>query len=108
MRSLDQILYDDFAELSAARRDEDDRLVALVDGLDAAALARPIRYRRIIGEGCESVRASLILLTLFNHQTHHRGQIHAMLTRAGIVPAPWDIVFFLEDTGRMEPAVAME
>jgi len=34
---------------------------------------------------------------LFNHQTHHRGQVHAMLTRAGL-PAPvTDIPFMPED-----------
>jgi len=33
----------------------------------------------------------------FNHQTHHRGQVHAMLTRAGL-PAPiTDIPFMPEE-----------
>ncbi|PZX13618.1 putative damage-inducible protein DinB [Palleronia aestuarii] len=33
----------------------------------------------------------LLLLHLFNHQTHHRGQIHAMLTAAGAHPDATDI-----------------
>ena len=32
----------------------------------------------------------------FNHQTHHRGQIHAMLTSAGLTPGTTDLVFMPE------------
>jgi uncharacterized damage-inducible protein DinB len=81
IRALDQILYDDFASLRAARRDEDPRLIDLVDRLDDDRLQQPVRYQRMIGTGLEEARPSHILLTLFNHQTHHRGQIHALLTR---------------------------
>jgi len=34
---------------------------------------------------------------LFNHQTHHRGQVHAMLTRAGLTAPVTDIPFMPED-----------
>lgn len=34
---------------------------------------------------------ALCIMQLFNHQTHHRGQIHAMLTAAGAVPEPTDL-----------------
>jgi uncharacterized damage-inducible protein DinB len=30
-------------------------------------------------------------MQLFNHQTHHRGQVHAMLTAAGAAPQPTDL-----------------
>jgi uncharacterized damage-inducible protein DinB len=103
--SLDQILYDDFAALRRAQAAEDRRLVALVDGLDDAALRRPVTYRRIIGEGFETVRTDRILITLFNHQTHHRGQIHALLTQAGVEPAPWDVIVYLEEAGLAGSAV---
>jgi uncharacterized damage-inducible protein DinB len=36
-------------------------------------------------------------MTLFNHQTHHRGQVHTLLTQQGIIPPPLDIIYFLED-----------
>jgi uncharacterized damage-inducible protein DinB len=35
----------------------------------------------------------LLVVHLFNHQTHHRGQVHAMLTAAGARPAATDIQF---------------
>jgi uncharacterized damage-inducible protein DinB len=103
VRALDQILYDDFESLRAARREEDRRLIALVDGLDEARLAAPVRYTRIIGEGEEEVRCGHILITLYNHQTHHRGQVHALLTQNGIVPPPLDVVFFLDEAGEAGP-----
>jgi uncharacterized damage-inducible protein DinB len=103
IRSLDQILYEDFVELRAARREEDRHLIELVDRMDEAELERPVRYRRMIGEGLEEARSGHILLTLFNHQTHHRGQIHALLTQMDVVPPPLDVVFFLEETGDCGP-----
>lgn len=69
IRALDQIFYDDLVAWHAARVDEDRQLIELVDGLSAPQLAAPVRYRRIIGEGLEEVRAGHVLLTLFNHQT---------------------------------------
>ena len=34
---------------------------------------------------------AICVVQFFNHQTHHRGQIHAMLTAAGAEPEPTDI-----------------
>ena len=103
IHALDQILYDDFAELRAARREEDRRLISLVDRLDEYQLQAPVRYTRIIGEGEEEIRCGHFLITLFNHQTHHRGQVHALLTQAGITPLPLDVGFFLEEIGESGP-----
>jgi uncharacterized damage-inducible protein DinB len=103
IHALDQVLYDDFAELSAARIDEDRQLIELVDGLSADDLVAPVRYSRIIGSGLEEVRAGHVLLTLFNHQTHHRGQVHVLLTQADILPPPLDVVFYLEEVGAAGP-----
>ncbi|MDX1515018.1 MAG: DinB family protein, partial [Gammaproteobacteria bacterium] len=97
--SLRQILYDDFDELREARAAEDVRLIELVDSLSETQLGRPVVYRRMIGNGEEEARAGHILITLFNHQTHHRGQVHAMLTRCGITPPDLDVIFFLDEIG---------
>ena len=40
---------------------------------------------------------ALCVAHFFNHQTHHRGQIHAMLTAAGKKPAATDLPFMPED-----------
>ncbi len=96
--ALDQILYDDFESLRAARADEDARFIALVEGLDNARLAAPVAYRPLAADrGEDKARTDHILLTLFNHQTHHRGQVHCMLTQAGLVPPPLDLIYFLDE-----------
>ncbi len=39
----------------------------------------------------------LCVVQLFNHQTHHRGQVHAMLTAAGARPDDTDLPLMPED-----------
>jgi uncharacterized damage-inducible protein DinB len=39
---------------------------------------------------------STLVIHLFNHQTHHRGQVHAMLTSAGATPDDTDVPFMPE------------
>jgi uncharacterized damage-inducible protein DinB len=36
-------------------------------------------------------------MQLFNHETHHRGQVHAMMTAAGLEAPVTDLVFMPED-----------
>ncbi len=99
IKSLDQILYGDFESLRAARKTEDEALVDLVDGLSEEELRGSVTYGRMIGDGMHTTRREHILLTLYNHQTHHRGQVHAMLTQQGIDPPPLDVIYLLEDLG---------
>ena len=99
VRSLDDILYDDFDSLRTAHEMESAQLIELVDGLSAGALRGAVTYRRIIGEGTHVTRRDHMLLTLYNHQTHHRGQVHAVLTRSGITPPPLDVIYYLEEVG---------
>jgi uncharacterized damage-inducible protein DinB len=70
---LDAILYEDRAELTRARIAEDNRLIAVVDKYDDAALANLHSYKTTSGMPQSQVLAD-ILLHLFNHQTHHRRQ----------------------------------
>ena len=99
IKSLDQVLYGDFESLRAARQAEDAALIELVDSLSEDELQGPVSYRRMIGDGSHTTRRDHILITLFNHQTHHRGQVHAMLTQQGIDPPPLDVIYFLEEQG---------
>ncbi|MEL7175712.1 MAG: DinB family protein [Pseudomonadota bacterium] len=41
--------------------------------------------------------AAVCIIHMFNHQTHHRGQVHAMMTQAGLSPAATDIPFMPEE-----------
>jgi uncharacterized damage-inducible protein DinB len=78
-KRLDEILYEDRLELARARIAEDARLAAVVGGYDAATLAQAHAYQTTSGMP-QQQPLSDILLHLFNHQTHHRGQAHACLS----------------------------
>ena len=96
--SLDQILHDGFDELQRAREAEDTRIIALVDGLEEAALGADLSYSSLAGDPY-AMPLRIVLAAVFNHQTHHRGQVHALLKEAGAEPPALDIpVYWL--TGR--------
>jgi uncharacterized damage-inducible protein DinB len=92
--ALDEKLYDDFDSLRAARVAEDDRIVRYIAKLDDDALAQPLHYRTVAGKP-HGDQLALLLAHFFNHQTHHRGQVHDQLTQTGIAPPPLDLLIFL-------------
>jgi uncharacterized damage-inducible protein DinB len=79
-KTLDEILYDDFAALRADRRRMDSSITCYIDGLSDADLGKIIRYRTFSKPAdIEQVLANA-LDHFFNHQTHHRGQAHVLLS----------------------------
>jgi uncharacterized damage-inducible protein DinB len=87
---LNQILYDDFTALRAAREQEDDRIFTFVTGLEA--YDQEIVYQNSTGKTFRQA-VGPALTHFFNHQAHHRGQVHAGLTIAGIrEPTPLDLL----------------
>jgi uncharacterized damage-inducible protein DinB len=62
-----------------ARADEDDRIVRFVASLNEATLAGTLKYATTSGKPFEQARAD-VLSHFFNHQTHHRGQAHTILS----------------------------
>jgi uncharacterized damage-inducible protein DinB len=91
---LDAILFESFDELRAAREAEDRRIVAYVDGLDEARIAGTIRYRRVSSPEEFEQHLAPALAHWFNHQTHHRGQVHALLTGLAGKAPELDLLFF--------------
>jgi len=77
---LDAILFETFDDLRAAREAEDRRIVGFVDGLDDGRIAGTIKYRRVSSPEEFEQQLAPALAHWFNHQTHHRGQVHALLT----------------------------
>jgi uncharacterized damage-inducible protein DinB len=102
VRALSQILHGDFASLRAARKDEDGYIQALMDRLSPADLEASVRYTTLEGETIEARRWDL-LTGLFNHQTHHRGQIYAVLRQNGVALPELDVIYYLIETGKARP-----
>src|SRR4029453_11066829 len=72
--------------LRNAQREMDRRLVAVVERLGMADLNRVVDIHR--GDRIQRERIDRLLLHLFQHQIHHRGQAHAMLSATEILPPP--------------------
>ena len=89
---LNAIVYDDLNSLHAARETEDDRIINVVGEFDEAAFESAWDYRTLDGTPQRQPLRE-ILAHLFNHQTHHRGQVHSMLTQAGGRPSDTDLPF---------------
>jgi uncharacterized damage-inducible protein DinB len=79
-KSLDAILYDNFPALRAARRSEDAAISRYVESLSDDDLGRKIRYRTFSNPADIEQVLSPALDHFFHHQTHHRGQAHALLS----------------------------
>jgi uncharacterized damage-inducible protein DinB len=96
---LNAILYDDFASLRAARRAEDERITRYIEALSDADFAGLLRYRTITNPATIEQELSPALDHFFNHQTHHRGQAHALLTAiTGDAPS-FDLIMFQRASG---------
>jgi uncharacterized damage-inducible protein DinB len=94
--ALDAILFDDFASLRAARVVEDQRIADFVTELEPVAFERELAFESLKGVPLRQP-VSEILAHLFNHQTHHRGQAHAILTQLGISePDSLDLFMMLQ------------
>src|SRR5215204_273352 len=96
---LDAILYDDFAALRRARDEEDERIAHYVDRLTEEDLAGSLIYRTISNPRTIEQTLAPALDHFFNHQTHHRGQAHCLLTMlTGDAPS-FDLIIFQRTTG---------
>jgi uncharacterized damage-inducible protein DinB len=96
---LNKILHEDFTRLRTARRAQDQLLIELIAGLSAAQLDTPLAYTNTKNQAFTTPHR-LVLGHLFNHQTHHRGQVHDMLSQTDVEPPEIDLIIFL----RLDPA----
>ena len=90
---LDAILFDDRRELAQARMAEDARLKRVIGSYTADDLGKVVSYT--MAEKPQKQTLQEILLHLFNHQTHHRGQAHACCSIVtGSEPPALDLLLF--------------
>jgi uncharacterized damage-inducible protein DinB len=87
---LDTILYENFDQLWEVRQVEDARIEVFFNNLDENFLGKTIRYQNSAGN-LHDDPIELLIMHFFNHQTHHRGQIHDMLTQTIVKPPSLDL-----------------
>jgi uncharacterized damage-inducible protein DinB len=86
-----RIPYSALPELKAAQAAVDRRLIDACEALGEAGPDRTIEVHR--GNRVQRERADRLLLHLFQHQVHHRGQAHGMLSGTGVRPPQLDEFF---------------
>jgi uncharacterized damage-inducible protein DinB len=98
---LDEIVCEGFHELATAREKEDRRIIEWVELLGNDELASTFSYRTITSPADITQPLAPALAHFFNHQTHHRGQVHGLLTAlGGNSAAPsMDLILFQRETG---------
>lgn len=86
------LLVEGWDDLVAARRDLDAAIAGWAADLSADWLAADLTwFSGAVGR--EMRKPAWFLVThMLNHQTHHRGQVHAMLTAAGARPGDTDLM----------------
>ncbi len=88
---MGEIIHDDFADLRGARIEMDTRIVSWADSLDAGWLTAPLNYRSGVDGVLRRLPAWTLVTHMFNHQTHHRGQLTTLMFQIGIDPGVTDL-----------------
>lgn len=87
----------DWATLKTARKSADTRITDWASRLEEEDLSGDLIWYSAVSGREMTKPLGLCVSHFFNHQTHHRGQIHAMLTAAGANPGDTDLIFMPED-----------
>ncbi|WP_370977879.1 DinB family protein [Agaribacterium sp. ZY112] len=94
--ALDAVIYTDFKALKAVRIRMDAMLCEFIQSLNETDLKGSLSYKNTKGDSfCKSMAA--LLLHLFNHQTHHRGQITTVLNQLGFDYGVTDLLLEIPD-----------
>ena len=95
--ALDAIVSRDLGSLRASRATEDMRIVQWIESLSAADLSGRFSWTSLADMRTTSQRLAPALDHLFNHQTHHRGQVTTLLSQAGVDVGVTDLLALLPD-----------
>jgi uncharacterized damage-inducible protein DinB len=91
---LDTILFEDFGSLREARAEQDERIVSFFAQTTPEFLEGSLNYTNSRGMAT-TLPALLAVGQFFNHQTHHRGQVHVMLSQTEVKPPALDLVLLV-------------
>ena len=87
---MDTILYEYFDQLWENRQIEDTKIEDFFQQFDQTRFDQTIRYCNSAGN-IHDDPIDILIMHFFNHQTHHRGQTHDMLTQTIVKPPSLDM-----------------
>lgn len=85
--------FERFEDLAAARQMLDGGIVRWAEALTDDIITGDLTWWSGAYQKNVSRPAAVIIAHIFNHQTHHRGQAHALLTAAGAKPEDTDLIY---------------
>lgn len=94
---LDDRPFADLSTLKPARAEQDLVMIDLTESYVDGDLDADISYRMITLPEDVTTPLHLCWLHLFNHQTHHRGQVHDQLVQTEVAPPSLDLIFYLRE-----------
>ncbi|MEZ5445242.1 MAG: DinB family protein [Gammaproteobacteria bacterium] len=101
-RGLDEELYADFDELRRERERTDGDIVGWATSLTDEALAGQLRFTTIVNPAPRTYEMWVAVAQFFNHQTHHRGQVTALLSQCGKDYGVTDLIWLPQVRARNE------
>jgi uncharacterized damage-inducible protein DinB len=97
---LDAVMFDDLRTLHSARSELDAKIIDFAERLTDFELEEMLDYQSL-GGAPQRQRRCDVLAHLFNHQAHHRGQAHAIITALGVAePEPLDLLIMQYEQSR--------
>jgi len=96
MPNIDQEIYLQFEELALARLEWDHKLITWSDSVSEKWLEKDFSYTSNIDKKLRTKKAWLLVTHMFNHQTHHRGQLSTALNQLGLDFGVTDLPFLID------------
>jgi len=84
-------MFADFAELGRERQTTDQLILDWSANLRPAWLASALTYTSVVDGRRRTLPAEIAVVHMFNHGTHHRGQLTTLMKQAGADPGVTDL-----------------
>ncbi|HEX8010498.1 MAG TPA: DinB family protein [Casimicrobiaceae bacterium] len=84
-------MFASFDELSREREATDKSMLEWAANVSAEWLAAPLTYTSLVDGNTRRLPAAVAAIHMFNHGTHHRGQLTTLLKQGGIDPGVTDL-----------------
>ncbi|MEM8952250.1 MAG: DinB family protein [Pseudomonadota bacterium] len=89
--------FSDLSALTHARIEEDRKMIDITESYAESDMDSNVSYRMLTRPDDVTTPLHLCWLHLFNHQTHHRGQIHGQLSQTDVAPPPLDLIYYMRE-----------
>ena len=84
-------MFANFDELEREREVSDQAMLKWAGGVSAEWLALPLEYASVVDGKVRRLPRAIAVVHMYNHGTHHRGQLTTLLKQAGIDPGVTDL-----------------